>query len=113
MTTVPSFGAWLRQARKAREWTQESLAERVGCSPATIRKIEAGERRPSRQIAELLAAHLELAPAERARFLQLARTDAAPAGPPPSAPPPPAPPDAPGSGPPAAVCHCSGRRRDG
>jgi predicted ATPase/transcriptional regulator with XRE-family HTH domain/TolA-binding protein len=81
MITASSFGAWLRQERKAREWTQESLAERVGCSPATIRKIEAGERRPSRQIAELLAAELELGPAEQARFLQLARTAAPPVEP--------------------------------
>jgi transcriptional regulator with XRE-family HTH domain len=29
----------------AREWTQEELAGRVGCSGALIRKIEAGDRR--------------------------------------------------------------------
>ncbi|MGH8631367.1 MAG: ATP-binding protein, partial [Burkholderiales bacterium] len=43
------------------------------CSVATIRKIEADERRPSRQIAELLAEVLEIAPDERDIFMKVAR----------------------------------------
>ncbi len=38
-----------------------------------LRKIEADERRPSRQIAERLAECLKIAPDERATFLQVAR----------------------------------------
>ncbi|MBI5031091.1 MAG: tetratricopeptide repeat protein [Chloroflexi bacterium] len=38
--------------------TQWELAERVGCSRDTIQKIEAGSRRPSKQVAELLASCL-------------------------------------------------------
>jgi transcriptional regulator with XRE-family HTH domain len=68
-----SFGAWLRRRRKALDLTQEALAERVGCSPATIRKIEGDERRPSRQIAEILADVLEIATGDRAQFLRSAR----------------------------------------
>src|SRR5262249_14875586 len=44
---------------------------------STIRKIEADERRPSRQIAELLADVLAIAAGERAAFLQAARAELA------------------------------------
>ena len=53
--------------------TQEALAAKIGCSVATIQKIENDERRPSRQIAELLAQQLEVPPAERATFIKVAR----------------------------------------
>ena len=36
------------------------LAQRTGCTAAMIRKIEAGERKPSHQLAQLLAAALEV-----------------------------------------------------
>jgi DNA-binding XRE family transcriptional regulator len=38
--------------------TQAELAQRVGCSLETIRKIEAGARRSSREIVARLADHL-------------------------------------------------------
>ena len=68
-----TFGEWVKKRRKALDLTQEMLAERVGCSLSAIRKIENSERRPSRQIAELLADHLDVAPAERTLFLKIAR----------------------------------------
>src|SRR5574341_859277 len=68
-----SFGFWLKRRRKALDLTQDSLAQRVGCSLATIQKIESDERRPSRQIAELLAGFLEIPPADRATFVKVAR----------------------------------------
>lgn len=68
-----TFGQWLQQRRKALSLTREQLASRVGCSISALRKIEAGERRPSEQIAELLANNLELAPAARPVFVRVAR----------------------------------------
>jgi predicted ATPase/DNA-binding XRE family transcriptional regulator/uncharacterized protein HemY len=68
-----SFGAWIQQRRKALDLTQGELARRVGCSPSAIRKIESDERRPSRQVAELLAEHLHVPPDRREVFLQVAR----------------------------------------
>src|SRR5262249_14430291 len=68
-----SFGYWLRRRRKALDLTQEAVAERAGCSVAAIRKLERDERRPSRQVAGLLAGVLEIPPAERERFLRVAR----------------------------------------
>ncbi|MCK6539694.1 MAG: helix-turn-helix domain-containing protein, partial [Anaerolineales bacterium] len=67
------FGLWIKKRRKALDLTQSALAERVGCSLATIEKIESEERRPSTQIAELLADALEIPIAERELFLKVAR----------------------------------------
>src|SRR5262245_21435129 len=77
MEPTASFGYWVRRRRKALDLTQEELARQVGCAEVTIKKIEADERRPSRQIAERLAERLQLAPAERAAFVQAARGELA------------------------------------
>jgi predicted ATPase/DNA-binding XRE family transcriptional regulator len=77
MDMSASFGYWVRRRRKALDLTQAELAHRVGCAKVTIQKIEADERRPSRQIAELLAEQLHIPPAERATFLQRARGELA------------------------------------
>src|SRR5215831_14975111 len=73
MTQYLSFGQWLRSRRKALDLTQNELAEQVGCAEETIRKLEAGGRRPSKQIAQLLADALIAEPDERQTFLLLAR----------------------------------------
>src|SRR4051812_35513180 len=64
-TTTTTFGTWLRTQRKEHDLTQEGLAERAGCSWEMVRKIESGAARPSRQLAELLAAAFDIPPAER------------------------------------------------
>lgn len=69
------FGQWLKHRRKDLDLTQDGLAERAGCSPETIRKIEAGERRPSRQVAELLAEALEITPEQTPEFVRFARSE--------------------------------------
>jgi predicted ATPase/transcriptional regulator with XRE-family HTH domain len=70
-----SFGYWLRRQRKALDLTQEELAQRVGYARETIKKIETDERRPSRQLAELLATHLAITLEERNTFLAVARAE--------------------------------------
>jgi len=72
---VNSFGNWVKRRRKALDLTQPELAHRVGCSLATIVKIEADQRRPSFQIAALLAEHLEIQAAERDVFIKVARQE--------------------------------------
>lgn len=59
------FGNWLRQQRKTLDLTQTELAHRVGCAPVTVKKIETGVRRPSKQIAERLATVLAIEPRYR------------------------------------------------
>ncbi len=75
MSAERSFGDWLRQHRRALDLTQEELARQVGCSAITLRKLEAEERRPSKQIAERLAEVLNVPAGERADFLRFARGD--------------------------------------
>ena len=70
-----SFGIWVRRRRKALDLTQQELAQRVGCSPSLVFKIESDGRRPSRQIAELLAEQLEIPPDQRELFLKVARQE--------------------------------------
>src|SRR5512138_1579129 len=75
MTRAASFGRWLSARRHLLDLTQEELAQRVGCSVITIRKLEADERRPSKQMAERLAISLDIPQTERAAFLTVARTE--------------------------------------
>jgi predicted ATPase/transcriptional regulator with XRE-family HTH domain len=68
-----SFGRLLRRLRKTRDLTQEALAQQAYCAVDTIKKIEAGVRRPSRQLAAQFADCLELEGDERTAFLAAAR----------------------------------------
>jgi len=70
---ITSFGAWVRALRRQLDLTQAELGKRASCSEATIRKIEADERKPSVQLAELLARALDIPPDDYRRFLGLAR----------------------------------------
>jgi predicted ATPase/DNA-binding XRE family transcriptional regulator len=67
------FGQWLREQRRELGLTQEELADKVGCSRALIRKIEAGERTPSLQVAELLASCIQIPAQDQAEFVKFAR----------------------------------------
>jgi class 3 adenylate cyclase len=75
MDRTHSFGYWLRRRRKALDLTQAELAQRASCSLELIRKIEADARRPSRQLAQLLAECLAIDPSERAAFVLAARAE--------------------------------------
>ena len=67
------FGEWLKRRRQSLDLTQAELSERVGCSVFALRKIESGERRPSKQLAGLLAGALEVGEAELNAFVRAAR----------------------------------------
>ena len=79
MDHIASFGYWVRRRRKALDLTQAALAKQVGCSAITIRKIERDERRPSQQIADLLAEHLAIPGGEQSNFIRMARGEFIPA----------------------------------
>ncbi len=81
--TPETFGAWVKARRRWLDLSQAELGERAGCSAATVRKIEADLRKPSRQLAEIFVRVLEIPAAEQVDFLQMARgklLDQAPAG---------------------------------
>ena len=73
MNSPIMFGEWLRQRRDELGHTRKEFAQRVGCSVSTLRKIEDSERRPSVQIAELMANCLDISPAEHSTFVKVAR----------------------------------------
>ena len=54
------FGSWLERLTPALDLTQEDLARQVGYSVSAIRKVEAAELLPSKQLAEKLAEHLDV-----------------------------------------------------
>jgi len=68
-----SFGRWLQKRRKALDMTREEFAQKVGCSASTLRKLETEERRPSKQLAELIANNLEIPEEHRTTFIRIAR----------------------------------------
>jgi transcriptional regulator with XRE-family HTH domain len=74
-TTNPPvfFCEWLKIRRNSLDLTQTELAERAGCSVSAFRKIESGERRPSKQLAGLLAKALEIPADDQDIFVRVAR----------------------------------------
>jgi len=68
-----TFGEWVQRRRKARDLTQQQLAEQIACSLAAVRKFESNERRPSREVAALLADALDVAEEDREMFVEVAR----------------------------------------
>ncbi len=68
-----TFGEWLKRRRKTLDMTQEELARRAGCSVFALRKIESGERKPSKQLAGLLAKALEIPSEDLQTFVRVAR----------------------------------------
>jgi predicted ATPase/class 3 adenylate cyclase len=77
MSELFSFGAWVRQRRRALDLTLEELAAQIGCAAVTIRHIETDQRRPSKQLAARLADGLQISADERTAFLQAARGELA------------------------------------
>lgn len=89
MTEPITFGHWVKRRRKALDLTQAELAHRLGYATSTVHKVETDAVRPSRELAERLAAELAIPPCERDAFLRFARgtiSSAAPAIPPPDYP---------------------------
>ncbi len=81
MDEIFSFGNWIRRQRKVLDLTQATLAQQVGCAVVTIKKIEREERRPSLQMANLLADCLSISEADRNKFIRMARGQHVPSPP--------------------------------
>ena len=71
--TPACFSEWLKRRRQELDLTQEQLAQRASCSVFAIRKMESGERHPSRQLATMLARSLEIPGEDQATFIKAAR----------------------------------------
>jgi len=73
MTAPLTFGRWLKRLRAEQDLTQEMRSELAGCATPTLRSFEIGKRRPSRDMAERIAAVLKVPADQRSEFLRLAR----------------------------------------
>lgn len=73
MTETYSAGEWLKQRRERLRLTRRELAASVHCSVAMIKKIEADERRPSPELAALLAISLKVPESDHEIFVDVAR----------------------------------------
>jgi transcriptional regulator with XRE-family HTH domain len=76
-TETYSFGEWLKRRREALRLTQRELAAAAHCSVPMLKKIEADERRPSPELARLLAGALRVPADQHAAFTAAARGERA------------------------------------
>ncbi len=82
MTRENSFGAWLRSRRRLLDLTQQALADQAGCARITLRRIESGALKPSRELALILLEKLGIPELERPHWVLFARAlSSMPAGP--------------------------------
>jgi len=68
-----SFGEWLSQHRRMLDLTQQELANQVGCARITLRRIESGTLKPSKELALILLEKLGAPQAEHEAWLRFAR----------------------------------------
>src|SRR5215208_1712166 len=68
-----SFGTWLRKQRRALDLSQKALADQVGCAEVTLRRIEAGRLKPSKELASILLEKLGIPEPERSQWISFTR----------------------------------------
>jgi predicted ATPase/DNA-binding XRE family transcriptional regulator len=67
------FGEWLRKHRRLLDLTQQELADEVGCARVTLRRIEAGGLRPSRELAKAFLDRFGIPAGEQEEWVRFAR----------------------------------------
>jgi non-specific serine/threonine protein kinase len=68
-----SFGVWLRKQRRALDLTRQAFADQVGCAEVTLRRIEAGTLKPSKELAGILLEKFGIPETERPQWISFAR----------------------------------------
>jgi WD40 repeat protein/transcriptional regulator with XRE-family HTH domain len=68
-----SFGIWLRKQRRALDLSQKALADQVGCAEVTLRRIETGTLKPSKELANILLEKLGIPEPEQPQWIPFAR----------------------------------------
>jgi predicted ATPase/DNA-binding XRE family transcriptional regulator/Flp pilus assembly protein TadD len=68
-----SFGEWLHQRRRMLDLTQQALSDQVGCARITLRRIESGARKPSKELAHILLNKLGVPEIEHPQWVLFAR----------------------------------------
>jgi predicted ATPase/DNA-binding XRE family transcriptional regulator len=73
MPASMSFGTWLRQKRRSLDLTQKVFADQIGCAEITVRRMEADEYKPSKELAFTLFEKLGIPESERSQWILFAR----------------------------------------
>lgn len=73
MTEELSFGAWVRIQRRSRDLTRQGFANQIGCAEITLRRVENGTLKPSKELALLLLENLGIPENDRPQWIQFAR----------------------------------------
>jgi len=68
-----SFGEWLRKQRRALDLSRQDLAHQAGCAEITLRRIEAGTLKPSKELASLLLEKVGIPQNKRDQWISFAR----------------------------------------
>jgi len=68
-----SFGEWLRKQRRALDLSRKIFADQVGCAEVTLRRIEAGSLKPSKELASILIEKLGIPDNKRPQWISFAR----------------------------------------
>src|SRR5687767_7693260 len=71
-----SFGTWLRKQRRALDLSRQAFANQVGCAEVTLRRIEAGTLKPSKELANILLEKLGISETERPGWISFVRGSA-------------------------------------
>jgi non-specific serine/threonine protein kinase len=67
------FGSWLRGERRRLDLSRQALADRAGCAEITLRRIESGTLKPSRELAHILLEQVGIPVSEHERWMPFAR----------------------------------------
>ena len=73
LTETDQFGEWLRKRRRILDLTQQELADEVGCARVTLRRIESGSLRPSRELAHVFLERFGIPAEELEEWIRFAR----------------------------------------
>jgi predicted ATPase len=73
MTEQIRFGEWLRKQHLRLDLSRQALAAQAGCAEVTLRRIEAGNLKPSRELALILLEKLGIPEAERPKWVLFSR----------------------------------------
>jgi predicted ATPase len=68
-----SFGKWLHKQRRALDFTLQAFADQVGCAEVTLRRIEAGTLKPSKELAIILLENLGVPKTDWSQWISFAR----------------------------------------
>jgi non-specific serine/threonine protein kinase len=67
------FGFWLRKQRRALDLSRQAFADQVGCAEVTLRRIEAGTLKPSKELANIILERLGIDETSRPGWISFAR----------------------------------------